>query len=78
MPRSGRSRREPRVTARHPVEAVELEPEPERSNEPGMTFDIGLGVRKSDDALAQTLERVLAKERPAIDEILHDYGVPRA
>jgi mxaJ protein len=50
---------------------------PVQSNEPGMTFGIGLGVRTADRAWAQTLERVLDDERPAIDRILDDYGVPR-
>jgi mxaJ protein len=50
---------------------------PVQSTERGMTFGIGLGVRKNDGALAQTLEHVLADERPAIDKILDDYGVPQ-
>jgi mxaJ protein len=50
---------------------------PVQSNEPGMAFGIGIGVRKSDSAFAQTLERVLADEHPAILRILDEYGVPR-
>ena len=50
---------------------------PVQSDEPGMTFAIGIGVRKGDRAFAQTLERVLASERPAIDKILDAYAVPR-
>jgi quinoprotein dehydrogenase-associated probable ABC transporter substrate-binding protein len=39
-------------------------------------FDIAVGVRHSDTALAATLDSLLERERPAIRRILHDYGVP--
>ena len=48
------------------------------SSEPGMSFAIGVGVRKKDTAFAKQLEAVLDRERPAIQRILDDYGVPRA
>jgi mxaJ protein len=41
-------------------------------------FDIAMGVRKSDSALAHTLDTLLVRERPAIRKILTDYGVPLA
>ena len=43
-----------------------------------MSFAIGIGVRKGDKAFAKTLEELLAREKPAIDRILDDYGVPRS
>ncbi len=43
-----------------------------------MTFDIAVGVRKTDDVLAEELDQVIARRRPEIDAILASYGVPRA
>jgi mxaJ protein len=40
------------------------------------TFAISMGVRKGNTALHSELETVLKKQRSAIDEILHNYGVP--
>jgi mxaJ protein len=42
-----------------------------------MTFDIAVGVRKDDAALAREIDRALAKRRDDVDRILADYGVPR-
>ncbi len=39
-------------------------------------YDIAVGVRPDDHALADRLERVLAHRRGAIDRILREYGVP--
>ena len=39
-------------------------------------FDIALGVRHADTAFAALLDTLLVRERPAIQRILHDYGVP--
>jgi mxaJ protein len=39
-------------------------------------FDIAMGVRPTDTALARTLDTLLVRERPAIHKILSDYGVP--
>ena len=39
-------------------------------------FDIAMGVRRSDTALARRLDSLLVRERPAIHKILSDYGVP--
>ena len=47
------------------------------SQEPGMTFAIGLAVRKNDSAGAAALTSVLAEEQPAIDRVLDQFGVPR-
>ena len=41
-------------------------------------FDIAMGVRHTDTALAHRLDTLLVRERPAIRKILSDYGVPLA
>jgi mxaJ protein len=43
-----------------------------------MAFSISMGVRKGDVDLQRQLEKILQKEKPAIDAILHSYGVPLA
>ncbi|WP_161966064.1 quinoprotein dehydrogenase-associated putative ABC transporter substrate-binding protein [Steroidobacter cummioxidans] len=43
-----------------------------------MSFDISMGVRKTDVELRRRIDEVLRKEQPAIRRILHDYGVPLA
>lgn len=40
-------------------------------------FDISLGVRRKDKAFRDELETILRRERPAINAILDEYGVPR-
>jgi mxaJ protein len=40
-------------------------------------FDIGMGVRRADQALLQTLEAVLARRRPQVDALLARFHVPR-
>ena len=42
-----------------------------------MTFDIGVGVRREDTALASEPNTALNKRRADVDRILEDYGVPR-
>jgi mxaJ protein len=42
-----------------------------------LAFDIAVGVRKKDEALAAELDRALAAHRREIDAILDRYGVPR-
>ncbi len=42
-----------------------------------MSFDISMGVRKDDTALAQELEASIDRHRSDIDAILTDYHVPR-
>jgi mxaJ protein len=41
-----------------------------------MTFDIGMGVRKSAPELKKDIEAALTKEKAAIDDTLRAYGVP--
>lgn len=41
-------------------------------------FDIAMGVRRTDSTLARTLDSLLVREKPAIQKILSDYGVPLA
>ncbi len=54
--------------------AVKPESEP-----PGLpfTFEISMGVRKSDNALRNQLEDVLQRRREDINKILTEYGVPQ-
>lgn len=61
--------------ARH--EPVPMVVTPIESNEPGMSFAIGLAVRKDDAAFATELDGILAREQPAIDRLLDSFGVPR-
>lgn len=42
-----------------------------------MAFDISMGVRKDDPALAADIEAALDRRRDEVDAILADYGVPR-
>lgn len=42
-----------------------------------MVFDISMGVRKEDEALARELDDALARNRQAIGAVLREYGVPR-
>jgi mxaJ protein len=39
-------------------------------------FDISMGVARSNQSLRDELDRVIVARRPAIEEILRDYGVP--
>lgn len=43
-----------------------------------MRFEIAMGVRKNDEALAAELDAALAKLKPEIDALLDRYGVPRS
>lgn len=40
-------------------------------------FNISMGVRREDAALAQSLDDFLVRRRADVDAILHRYGVPR-
>jgi quinoprotein dehydrogenase-associated probable ABC transporter substrate-binding protein len=42
-----------------------------------MSFRIAMGVRHSDQNWKRTLNRLIAENRPEIDRILANYGVPR-
>ena len=39
-------------------------------------YDISMGVRRTDVALRDALERAIARRRTAIDSVLQDFGVP--
>ena len=43
-----------------------------------LTFDIGMGVRRGDEALLHELDGVIKSRRREIDAILRRYGVPLA
>jgi hypothetical protein len=42
-----------------------------------MQFDVSMGVQLHDAALLDAVNSVLAREQPAIDDILRHYAVPR-
>jgi mxaJ protein len=42
-----------------------------------MVFDVSMGVRKEDAALRRALDDALQRNRPAVEAILVEYGVPR-
>lgn len=52
-------------------------PTDERTVQP-MRFDIAMGVRKDDQALAAQLDAALARLEPEIEALLDSYDVPRA
>jgi mxaJ protein len=58
--------------------ALELTPLPEKDAPQGLTFsfDISMGVRKGDQALAAELDGALSRRRDAIVKILDEYRVP--
>jgi hypothetical protein len=41
-----------------------------------MDFRIAMGVRRSDQDWKRRLNRLIAENQPAIDQILEQYGVP--
>lgn len=43
-----------------------------------MVYDIGMGVRREDKQLAETINAALVRRRDEIDAVLAAYGVPRA
>jgi mxaJ protein len=62
-------------------EAVPLDIHPVSANEKTivpMTFDISMGVRREDKALAQELDDALEKRAPEIRALLDSYGLPQA
>ncbi len=61
-------------------EAVPLDIHPVSVNEKTivpMTFEIGMGVRREDEALAQELNDALEKRAPEIRALLDRYGLPQ-
>jgi len=61
--------------AREPI-PLEVVPVPSGTTELPFAFDMSLGVRKTDEAFASQLEKVLETKHTEIDKILKDYGVP--
>jgi mxaJ protein len=59
--------------------ALKLEPVTPEIDPPGLpfTFEIAMGVRKSDKKLRDELQEVLEKRKPEITRILSGYGVPQ-
>lgn len=51
-------------------------PSTEKTVQP-MHFEIAMGVRRDDEALAAELDAALAKLEPEIDALLVEYGIPR-
>jgi quinoprotein dehydrogenase-associated probable ABC transporter substrate-binding protein len=51
-------------------------PVPSKPGDLPFQFDISMGVKRGDEALRASLERVLAARRADILKILDDYGVP--
>jgi mxaJ protein len=64
--------------ARREQPALAISPLAEPFDGPGlpMRFDIAMGVKKGNIALADEIDAVLARETNAIHAILNDYGVP--
>jgi mxaJ protein len=60
-----------------PLRVVPVTPEIDVPYLP-FVFDIGMGVRREDAALRDTLDAVILRRRREIDRLLADYGVPRA
>jgi mxaJ protein len=42
------------------------------------TYEIAMGVRKTDDSLRLRLNDIIARRKPTIDSLLLAYGIPRA
>ncbi len=61
---------------RKPLSVTPVLFDPSMLSQP-MTFDIAMGVRKDDAALAREINGAISKRRGDIDRILADYGVPR-
>jgi len=55
---------------------VPVLPSQDVSGQP-FAFDIALGVRRGDTALAAQLDTLLLRERPAVQRVLARYGVPQ-
>jgi quinoprotein dehydrogenase-associated probable ABC transporter substrate-binding protein len=62
--------------AAHQQVPLELVPIPSGKTDLPFVFDMSMGVRLGDDALAAQLETVLEKKQLEINRILKDYGVP--
>ena len=61
---------------RVPLDVVPVSPASDGAAVP-FTFDIAMGVRKSEAALRDTLDAILTRRHAAVARILDAYGVPR-
>jgi hypothetical protein len=55
---------------------LELVPVPSGKTDLPFAFDMSMGVRQNDEALAAQLEKVIEKKQVEINQILKEYGVP--
>ena len=62
--------------ALHQRVPLELVPVPSGKTDLPFAFDMSMGVRKDDEALAAQLEKVIEKKQVEINQILKAYGVP--
>jgi mxaJ protein len=62
--------------ARVPLTMAPVTPQIDQPFMP-FVFDIAMGVRRGDQEFRDQLELIIEKNRKEIDQILHDYGVPR-
>src|SRR5204863_6209239 len=58
------------------LEIVPLGPDPQLEWLP-MTFNISIGVKRSNKDLRDKLNAVLERRRPEIERILEEYGIPQ-
>jgi mxaJ protein len=58
---------------------LQITPIPDDPAEPDLPFhfDIGIGVRKGDTRLQETLNAEVVRLRPQIQQILRNYGIPQ-
>lgn len=59
-----------------PLDVTPIAFDPTMLSQP-LTFDIAIGVRKTEPELADELDAAMRKRRSEIEQILDDYGVPR-
>jgi mxaJ protein len=64
------------LAKQHPGK-LDLVPAPQSDPPLPLAFSISMGVRKQDTALRDQLNAALRRDKPAIDRILRDYGVPQ-
>jgi quinoprotein dehydrogenase-associated probable ABC transporter substrate-binding protein len=62
--------------ALHERVPLELVPVPSGKTDLPFAFDMSMGVRQNDEALAAQLEKVIEKKQVEINQILKEYGVP--
>jgi quinoprotein dehydrogenase-associated probable ABC transporter substrate-binding protein len=62
--------------AAHQRVPMEVVPVPSGKTDLPFAFDMSMGVRQTDEALATQLEKILEKKHAEIDQILKEYGVP--